>query len=368
MAVLVEEGRLTLTGYVGESTLEIDGWTIFDGFTHAEVVAALGEIGPDADLVVHLNSGGGIATEGTAIRSALTDREGRTDVVIDGIAASAASIIAMGGETVSMALGALLMIHDPSGFTWGTVADHDKTIRALNSLGDTYARVYARKSGKPDAECRDIMRAETWYTPEEAVTAGFADVALEETSQAVAAFPYQTYAHAPRDLVAQAQSNGWRPPLSVTRHTQPARPKASATPKPKERPPMAETPKASTETPPTPEPPATPVASTPAAPQDERGRIKAIMEAEAAQTQPALARHLAFDTDMTAEAAIAALSAASADAPTASTAPAPDSAGYQARRSAAADLAQPAPTAQAKPKATINTGSIYAARRFGKEA
>ena len=72
--------------------------------------------------------------------------------------------------------------------------------------------------------------------------------------------------------------------------------------------------------------------------------------------------------DMPADDAIAALKAAATDAPQAKADDAPNPAKYQASRSAAADLAQPAPGASAKPKATINTGGIYAARRAGKEA
>ncbi|MBB5515775.1 ATP-dependent protease ClpP protease subunit [Rubricella aquisinus] len=361
MAVIVEDGRLTLTGYVGESTLEIDGWVIFDGFTHAEVVAALGEIGPDADVTVHINSGGGIATEGTAIRSALADRDGRTDVVVDGIAASAASLIAMAGDTVSMSLGSLLMIHDPSGFTWGTVEDHEKTIKGLNSLGNTYARVYARKSGKTDEDCRAIMRAETWFTPDEAVAAGFADEELDGEAVAVSAFPYQQYERAPGELVALAKNSGWRSPVPVAALTKPPTPPQAIQ---KETPKMAQNPKATGATT-SPAAPEQPEAAITAA--DVKARIKAITGDEAAKGFETLANHFAFDTEMPAEEAIAALKAAAADAPGAGQTDVADPAGYQASRSAAADLANPATGGTAKPKASINTAGIYAARRTSQE-
>lgn len=359
MAVIVEDGRLTLTGYVGESTLVIDDWVLFDGFTHAEVEAALAEIDPGADLEVHINSGGGIATEGSAIRAVLSEREGKTDIVIDGIAASAASIIAMGGDSLSMSLGSLLMIHDPSGFTWGTVQDHEKTIRALNALGTTYARVYAKKSGKTDEECREIMQAETWYTPEQAVDEGFADHALEEDSDAVAAFPYQQYARAPGELVALAQNNGWRSPVPFTASARPpdktklAKPKASG----KETSPMAKPPKTS----PAPAPEANGAG-------DEKARIKAIMKDDAAKGHEALAEHLAYDTDMTADEAIKVLQAASGDAPEANDAgdDAPDPAKYKASRSAASDLAPPAGGgSENKPQAKLDPTAIFASRRGG---
>lgn len=354
MAVIVEDGRLTLTGYVGESTLEIDGWVIFDGFTHAEVVQALGEIGPDTDLTVYINSGGGVATEGTAIRSALADREGRTDIVIDGIAASAASLIAMAGETVSMSLGSLLMIHDPSGYTWGTVEEHEKTIRGLNALGDTYARVYARRSGKTDEECRAIMKTETWFTPDQAVTEGFADDALDDDATTVAAFPYHQYAQAPRDLVALAKTNNWRSPVPVAAVSKP--PPQSA--KPKEAPKMAKSKPAAKL--PTGGNPAT-SAST-GDPNDEKARIQAILECDAAQANASLARYLAFNTDQSAEEAIGALKAAAPeDDDSGSSASQVES--YQRQRSAASDLSQPVGGSGRKPKATLNPANIYSARR-----
>jgi ATP-dependent protease ClpP protease subunit len=371
MAVIVEDGRLTLTGYVGESTLEIDGWVIFDGFTHAEVVSALGEIGPDADLTVHINSGGGIATEGTAIRAALADREGRTDIVIDGIAASSASIIAMAGDSLSMSLGSLMMIHDPSGSTWGTVEDHEKSIKALNSVGNTFARVYARKSGKSDDECREIMKAESWFTPEEAVAAGFADAALEDQGAPVAAFPYQQYAHAPRELVAMAQTNGWRTPVPMAAVTA-AHPNPKSAPR-KETTPMAPKPTA-TAAPTTSEPPNASPAPAPvpiaeaASASDVKARIKAIMTSEEAQKFPTLAAHLAYDCDDPAEEAIAKLKAAAGDAPKSEDGTTPDPKAYQAKRTAAADLAPPAGGAPKAATATINTAGIYAARRGQKEA
>ncbi|MBN9056311.1 MAG: Clp protease ClpP, partial [Rhizobiales bacterium] len=161
MAAILENGKLRLTGYVGDYYFE-------DGFTSQDVVLALAEIDDTADLPVHINSGGGVASEGAAIHALLSARAGRTDIVVEGIAASAASLIAMAGETVTMSAGAVMMIHDPSGYTFGNSADHTKTIEALEALGTAYARVYAAKSGKTAEECREIMKSERWLTPEEA--------------------------------------------------------------------------------------------------------------------------------------------------------------------------------------------------------
>lgn len=202
MACVLDGGKLTLSGYVGD-----DLWG--DGFTYGAVVMALAQIDDDADLTVHINSAGGIATEGAAIHALLSARAGKTDVVVEGIAASAASLIAMAGETVTMALGSTMMIHDPAGITWGTSEDHAKTIDGLEALATAYSRVYAAKSGKSADECREIMKAETWFTPDEAVEAGFADASSKSKAAPVAAFDYRAFAHAPERLVALARKKNW---------------------------------------------------------------------------------------------------------------------------------------------------------------
>lgn len=198
MACILDGGKLTLSGTVGD-----DWWG--DAFTYSDVLLALAAVEENAALTVHINSGGGTATEGAAIYSLLANRVGQTDVVIEGIAASAASLIAMAGKTVRMAEGSIAMIHDPSGFTVGTSADHAKQIESLEALATAYARVYAAKSGKTPEECREIMKAERWFTPDEAIEEGFADEAMGRPAAAVAMFDYGKYSHAPRELRAQAK-------------------------------------------------------------------------------------------------------------------------------------------------------------------
>lgn len=202
MAAIMDDGRLRLSGYVGDYYFE-------DGFTASDVVMALASIDPGEDLDVHLNSAGGIATEGAAIHALLAARPGTTNIIVEGIAASAASLIAMAGETVTMSAGSIMMIHDPSTVTWGTAADHDKTVEQLDALATAYARVYAAKSGKSAEDCRVVMKRETWLSPEQAVAEGFADDTTEAKAAPVAAFDYRVYAAAPKRLVAMATKKNW---------------------------------------------------------------------------------------------------------------------------------------------------------------
>ena len=104
--------------------------TVGEDFTAASIRTQLAETN-GAPVTIHINSGGGFATEGLAIFHALKDHPGRVTVVIDALAASAASLIAMAGDEIVMRQGALIMIHDPSGMTIGTTADHQQTAGAM---------------------------------------------------------------------------------------------------------------------------------------------------------------------------------------------------------------------------------------------
>jgi len=202
MAAILDGQKLTLTGDVGD-------FGFGDYFSHSDVVVALAQIEDDSELEVFINSGGGIASDGAAIHALLARRSGATNVIIDGIAASAASLIAMAGDKVFMSTGAVMMIHDPSGFTVGTSEDHSKSIEGLEALANSYARVYAAKSGKTPNEARAIMKAESWYSPADAVAAGFADDLYLGKAKSVAAFDYRVYANAPQRLVALASNKNW---------------------------------------------------------------------------------------------------------------------------------------------------------------
>jgi ATP-dependent Clp protease protease subunit len=199
--VLVD-GELVLYGTVGDGFL-------MPGFTARDVVDALARIGRTTDITVRINSGGGYTDEGVAIFNALKAHRGDVTVFVDGMAASAASAIAMAGDTVVMRTGALMMIHDPSGITVGDVAEHQKSLDWLEHTAAALADIYAEKSGKAADECRADMRDETWLSAEEAVAQGYADEVQADASIEPTAFDYRVYAHAPERLVAMATSNNW---------------------------------------------------------------------------------------------------------------------------------------------------------------
>ena len=325
MAVLVNDNEIVLTGTVGESY-----WG--DGFTAVEVITALAKVGRDTDIVVRLNSGGGIATEGAAIHAALSAHKGNVDLVVEGIAASAASVIAMAGDKISMTLGSVMMIHDASTFAWGDAAELTKAVSALDTLSNAYASIYADRTGKSAAEMRDLMKAETWLTADEAVATGFADDAASadndnEPAEA-SAFAYASYQHAPERFVALADARGWKFPTPMA-----AKP-AATTRQPKETPMTVTNPAGQT--------PAAAIDSAKIA-ADTQARIKAILSHEEAAGRETLAQHLAFNTANSVEDAVATLMAS----PKASPAPAeteqPDPVAYDRLRTDASAQAQPQP-------------------------
>lgn len=148
---------------------EIGMW----GVTAGDFIAALADIDGSFDL--HINSPGGDVFDGVAIYNAILAHPGDVTVYIDALAASAASFIAMAGTSVLIAKTGQMMIHDASGLVWGNAADMQAMASLLDKASDNIASIYADKSGVPAEQWRDAMRAETWYSADEAVTAGLAD-------------------------------------------------------------------------------------------------------------------------------------------------------------------------------------------------
>jgi len=143
---------------------------------------------PQATAInVRINSGGGDMFGGNAIYNTLKNHAAPVTVYIDGLAASAASIIAMAGDTVIMPRNALMMIHNPSVDVEGDAAALESTAEALRKITTAFATAYQDKTGLDEAVVLDMMTAETWLTPAEAVEKGFADKIDDRTAVSVSA-------------------------------------------------------------------------------------------------------------------------------------------------------------------------------------
>ncbi|MBL3575322.1 ATP-dependent Clp protease proteolytic subunit [Rhodovulum sulfidophilum] len=129
----------------------------------------------DADVTLRVNSPGGCPCEGEAIRAALEAHPGRVTVIVSGFAASAASLMIMSAGRIEMTAGSFLMIHNPSRGLYGTAADLRKKADDLDKLARIYASVYAARSGRAVEDVMRMMDEETYFGPEDAVAAGFAD-------------------------------------------------------------------------------------------------------------------------------------------------------------------------------------------------
>jgi len=153
---------------------DVIGAGMFDaGVTAKSVRDELDALDGD-HVTVRINSPGGNVFDGIAIKNILDSYSGGVDVQVDGLAASAASVIALAGDSIAMADGAMLMIHDPWTVTLGNAEEHRKSQNALEKTADSLAGMYAAQTGKTAAEMRDMMRAETWLSANEAVDQGFA--------------------------------------------------------------------------------------------------------------------------------------------------------------------------------------------------
>lgn len=126
-------------------------------------------------IELHINSPGGSFAEGIAIMNMLHDHKATVTAQVDGLAASAASIVAMGADTVTMKPGSQMMIHEGSGLVYGPMADMLKMAQILEKTNSQMAAIYADKAGGDPALWREAMNQETWYTDQEAVDAGLAD-------------------------------------------------------------------------------------------------------------------------------------------------------------------------------------------------
>ena len=137
----------------------------------------------EGDVTVWINSPGGNVFAAAEIYTMLKDYKGSITVKIDAIAASAASVVAMAGDTVQMSPVAMLMIHDPSTVAMGNTKDMEKAIEVLNEVKESIINAYASKSGLSHARIANLMSNETWMNAKKAVELGFADEVLFEAKQ-----------------------------------------------------------------------------------------------------------------------------------------------------------------------------------------
>lgn len=163
----------------------IDSWF---GVTARDFAQAMEDVG-DVDVELHINSPGGDVFDGLAILNTIR-QQGRVTSVVDGLAASIASVIAVGSTSTVMSPNAEMAIHDAWGLCVGPASDMRDMATQLDMHSDNIADIYAAKAGGERGDWRSMMRAETWYVGDEAVDAGLADrLGPEPASNRLAARP-----------------------------------------------------------------------------------------------------------------------------------------------------------------------------------
>ncbi|AWV72542.1 head maturation protease, ClpP-related [Latilactobacillus curvatus] len=144
-----------------------------------QVTKAINEAAGD-ELDVQINSGGGIVDAGSEIYTALMSYSGNVTVSVVGMAASAASLIAMAGDVVQMSPSATMMIHNVSSGAQGDYRDMANAADMLKKANDSIANAYELKTGMEHNKILDLMNQTYWLSPKDAVDMGFADKMMFE--------------------------------------------------------------------------------------------------------------------------------------------------------------------------------------------
>lgn len=130
------------------------------------------------DITVWINSPGGDVFAAAQIYNMLRDYKGHVTVKIDGLAASAASVIAVAGDTVLVSPVAMMMIHNPATLAMGNTKDMEAAIAMLNEVKESILNAYVDKTGLSRNKLSKMMDDETWFNAKKAVELGFADKVL----------------------------------------------------------------------------------------------------------------------------------------------------------------------------------------------
>ena len=164
-----------------ERTLLINGEISDETWYGDEVTPKLFKdelISGKGNITVWINSPGGDVFAAAQIYNMLRDYNGHVTVKIDGLAASAASVIAVAGDTVLVSPVAMMMIHNPATLAMGETKDMEKAIDMLNEVKESILNAYQDKTGLKRSKLSKMMDEETWFNAKKAVELGFADAIL----------------------------------------------------------------------------------------------------------------------------------------------------------------------------------------------
>ncbi len=193
-----DAAEVAIRGIIGD-------WDITD----TDFIGAVEALGDVPEILVRINCRGGDTNMGLGIYSYLSQHPARVTCRVDGVAMSAASIVAMAADEIIMPANTLMMVHNPWTFAMGNAADLRAEADVLDKYGQALIATYCARTGKTADEVKALLDAETYLTAQEAVDAGFADVCEPIKSSTGAGAQARAYAFAlgiPAEVLARVQA------------------------------------------------------------------------------------------------------------------------------------------------------------------
>lgn len=187
-------GEVYLYGPIGMS------W-FGEGVTAKQFAKDLRDLGAVSTIDLRINSEGGSVPEAEAIYTHLIEHKAKVTAHVDGMAASAASFIAMAGDEILISESGFIMIHDARMIEWGTADDHRRAADLLDRTTDKIVQKYAVRTKNDATKIRDWMKDETWFIGEEAVKNGFADKVVENLKVAASVTRPDLFKNLPKSLL-----------------------------------------------------------------------------------------------------------------------------------------------------------------------
>lgn len=191
-----KRGEIYLYGLIGSAGWFGDG-TEVSATRFQKDLEALGDV---TEIDLHINSEGGDVMDGTTIYTLLHQHKARVTAHVDGLAASAASYIAMAADQIRITESGFMMVHQAWGFARGPSDEMRRRARLLDQIDVAMAGVYSTRTGIEVAEIQDLMRAETWMGGADAVARGFADELVPSKDSVQASVRFMTFANLPAAL------------------------------------------------------------------------------------------------------------------------------------------------------------------------
>jgi ATP-dependent protease ClpP protease subunit len=156
-----------------------------DGMASAmSIKKEIDSAGGYSSITLRINSPGGDAFEGVAAYNILRSQGKPVNVFVDGVAASSASIVAMAGDTITMGVNSMMMIHNAWMACWGNAAELRKAADLLDKVSESIGATYVKKTGKSADEIKALMDAETWLSAKDCLELGLCTAISEQEADA----------------------------------------------------------------------------------------------------------------------------------------------------------------------------------------